>query len=210
MLSKSRLRNGGHFIQGRWDNLPLNGIPSTWRAPWWPTILCAFVIELLVRKYKQNWIPAACTGCHPVDWDYLNSLQWLHNGRDSVSNNQLHDCLLNRLFRRRSKKTSKLRATGLCEGNSPKTGEFPAVPGEFPAQMASNAEMSPFDDVSMWMKSTKHRYNFLLECMDYPDLHEFHTMYTGHCERRQTRIFRFHWKLCDVVVKLISRTYFSS
>ena len=27
--------------------------------------------------------------------------------------------LLNRLFRRRSKKTSKLRVTGLCVGNSP-------------------------------------------------------------------------------------------
>ena len=33
----------------------------------------------------------------------------------------------------RSKKTSKLRVTGLCAGNSPVTGEFPA-------QMASNAE----------------------------------------------------------------------
>ena len=37
------------------------------------------------------------------------------------------------IFRRRSKKTSKLRVTGLCAGNSPVTGEFPA-------QMASNAE----------------------------------------------------------------------
>ena len=34
--------------------------------------------------------------------------------------------LTNGLFRRRSKKTSKLRVTGLCEGNSPVTGEFPA------------------------------------------------------------------------------------
>ena len=35
-------------------------------------------------------------------------LQWHHNGRDGISNHQPHDCLLNRLFRRRSKKTSKL------------------------------------------------------------------------------------------------------
>ena len=63
----------------------------------------------------------------------MNSLQWRHNGRDSVSNHQPHDCLLNRLFRRRSKKTSKLRVTGLCAGNSPGTGEFPA-------QMASCAK----------------------------------------------------------------------
>ena len=42
------------------------------------------------------------------------TLLWRHNGRDSVSNHQPHDCLLNRLFRRRSKQTSKLRVTGLC------------------------------------------------------------------------------------------------
>ena len=60
-------------------------------------------------------------------------LQWRHNEHDGVSNHQSYDCLLNRLFRRRSKKTSKLRLTGLCEGNSP-------VIREFPAQKASNAE----------------------------------------------------------------------
>ena len=47
------------------------------------------------------------------------SLQWRHNDRDSVSNHQPHGCLFNRLFGRRSKKTSKLRVTGLCVGNSP-------------------------------------------------------------------------------------------
>ena len=60
-------------------------------------------------------------------------LQWRHNERDGVSNYQPHHCLLNRLFGRRWNKTSKLRVTGLCAGNSPVTGEFPA-------QMASNAE----------------------------------------------------------------------
>ena len=43
-------------------------------------------------------------------------LQWRHNGHDIVSNHQPYDCLLNRLFRCWSKKTSKLRVTGLCEG----------------------------------------------------------------------------------------------
>ena len=51
-----------------------------------------------------------------------NTLQWRYNGRDSVSNHQPHDYLPNRLFRPRSKKTSKLRVTGLCAGNSPVTG----------------------------------------------------------------------------------------
>ena len=66
----------------------------------------------------------------------VHSLQWRYNGCDGVSNHQLHDCLLNRLFRRRSKKTSKLRVTGLCEGNS-----------LFPSQRTSNAE-----NVSIWWR----------------------------------------------------------
>ena len=76
------------------------------------------------------------------------TLRWRHNDRDGVSNHQPHDCLPNRLFRCRSKKTSKLRVTGLCAGNSPLTGEFPA-------QRASNGEMFPFDDVIMkWTGGT--------------------------------------------------------
>ena len=76
------------------------------------------------------------------DYIIIITLQWLHNRRDDVSNHQPHDYLLSRLFGRRSKKTSKLRVTGLCAGNSPGIGEFPA-------QMASNAEMFPFYDVTM-------------------------------------------------------------
>ena len=64
---------------------------------------------------------------------YKYASQWRRNERDGVSKHQPHDCLLNLLFRRRSKKTSKLRVTSLCEGNSP-------VNGEFPAQRASKAE----------------------------------------------------------------------
>ena len=61
-----------------------------------------------------------------------DTLRWRHNERDGVPNHQPHDCLLNCLFRRRSKKTWKLCVTGLCAGNSPGTGEFTA-------HMASNA-----------------------------------------------------------------------
>ena len=49
----------------------------------------------------------------------LFSLQRRHNGRAGVWNHQPHDCLLIRLFGGRSKKTSKLRVTGLCAGNFP-------------------------------------------------------------------------------------------
>ena len=98
---------------------------------------------------KQHWhgrhsdqclkstMPASSDGLYL--WPYL-SLRWRHDGHVCISNHQPHDCLLNRLFRRRSKKTSKLRATGLCAGNSSGTGEFPA-------QMAINAE-----NVSIWWR----------------------------------------------------------
>ena len=75
-----------------------------------------------------------------ADKDDIMILQWRHNEFAGVSNHQPHYCLLNGLFRRKSKKTSKLSVTGLCAWNSPVTGEFPA-------QRASNAE-----DVSIWWR----------------------------------------------------------
>ena len=102
-------------------------------------------------------------------------LRWRHNDHAGVSNHQPHGCLLNRLFRRKSKKTSKLRVTGLCAGihrwisrtNGQLRGKcfhlmtsscrrlsslplgLSTVPknGEFPAQMASYAE-----NVSIWWR----------------------------------------------------------
>ena len=68
------------------------------------------------------------------------TLRWRHNGHDSVSNHRRLECLSSPLFTRRSKKTSKLRVTGLCAGNSPGTGEFPS-------QRASTAE-----NVSIWWR----------------------------------------------------------
>ena len=66
-----------------------------------------------------------------------------YNGRlNCVSNHQPHDCLLNRLFRRRSKKTSKLRVTGLCAGNSRGTANFPH---KWPV----TRKRFPYDDVIM-------------------------------------------------------------
>ena len=74
-------------------------------------------------------------------WNGDTTLRWRHNERDGVSNHQSHDCLLNRLFRRRSKETSKLRVTGLCVGNSPVTVEFPH-------KGPVTQKMFPFGDVS--------------------------------------------------------------
>ena len=89
---------------------------------WWLERKYILLLVHFMRSYHQA---SYCVIKH--------SLQWCHNGRSGVSNHQPHDCLLNRLFRRRSKKISKPHVTGLRAGNS-------QVTGEFPAQRASNAE----------------------------------------------------------------------
>ena len=67
------------------------------------------------------------------------TIKWRDNECDGVSNHWRLHCLLNRLLARWSKKTSKLRVTGLCEGNPPVTSGFPS-------QRTSNAEI-----VSIWL-----------------------------------------------------------
>ena len=73
---------------------------------------------------------------------WRESLRWRHNGRDSVSNHQPHDCSLNRLFRRRSKKTSKLRVLVFVRG-------IHRGPGNSPHKGPVTRKMFPFGDVIM-------------------------------------------------------------
>ena len=94
------------------------------------------------------------------------TLQWRHNGLDSVSNHQPHQCLLSHLFGRRSKKTSKLRVTGLCARNSPGTGEFPA-------RMASYAE-----NVSIWWRH--HVINAMTSSKKHDNTMQHHHNYHHH------------------------------
>ena len=76
------------------------------------------------------------------DNDMWNPLQWRHNERDGVPNHQPYNFLLMRLFRHRSKKTSKLRVNGLGGGihrwalTSPHKGPV-------------TRKMFPFDDIIM-------------------------------------------------------------
>ena len=99
--------------------------------------LLGFGACLSATLWKRVWKDSSGIFRIGPKWYKKESFQWRHNGRDSVSNHHPHDCLLNRLFRRRSKKTSKLRVTGLCAGNSSINS----------AQMASNTE-----NVSIWWR----------------------------------------------------------
>ena len=102
------------------------------------TSYCIYQIKLDFMKLEKSIMNTVETGYKVVP------LRWRHNERDDVSNHQPHDCLLSRLFRRRSNKTSKLRVTGLREGNSPVTGESPH-------KGSVTRKMFPFNDVIMHM-----------------------------------------------------------
>ena len=73
---------------------------------------------------------------------FKSSLQQRRNGRDGFSNHQPHECSLNRLLRRRSKKTQKLRVTGLCAG-------IHHWPVNSPLKWPVARKMFTFDDVIM-------------------------------------------------------------
>ena len=94
---------------------------------------CARASKL--KQQMLRWHQVICS-MTLLPGTHVKSLQWCHNELDGVSNHRRLGCLHERLLRRRSMKTSKLRVNGLCAGNSP-------VAGEFPAQKASNAENVP-------------------------------------------------------------------
>ena len=107
--------------------------PSAPKPPWFASVIW-LPVKIAVRK--QNFSTKLSIGWQqryqPVG-RHVWTLQWRHNEHNGFSNHQPHDYLLSRLLRHRWKKTSKLRVTGLCQGNS-------LVTGEFCAQRASNAE----------------------------------------------------------------------
>ena len=150
----------GYFrlrTDGRTDGQTENIMPP---APKGGVIKTFVTISRTIAPFLLERFPWPCDGTqfvenldNPVNkscltfsltWTWLEyeiSLQWRHNGRNGVSNHRCVDCLLICLLRRRSKKTPKLHTNGLCEENSPVTGEFLAH------WRASNAECFPLDYV---------------------------------------------------------------
>ena len=116
----------------------------------WPNLKFVFLLSLWVSG-GSIWsvhpsFPAlsiAIAGASEIyPWDMRKTSRWRHNDHAGVSNHQPHGCLHNRLFRRRSKETSKFRVTGLCAGNSP-------GPVNSPHKGPVTRKMFPFDDVIM-------------------------------------------------------------
>ena len=104
-----------------------------------------------------------------TSYEQYAALLWRHNDHDGVSNHQSHGCLLNRLFRRRSKKTSKLRVTGICAGNSP-------GPVNSPHKGPVTQKMVPFDDVIMKICLSCHQLGPMLVTCSYGNIQKWRKM----------------------------------
>ena len=97
-----------------------------------------------VMAWMSNYIPLfymdVTTYPCPI---HDTSLQWRHNWRDSVSNHQPHDCLLNRLFRRRSKKHQSSASLAFVRG-------IHRGPVNSPHKWPVTRKMFPYDDVIIY------------------------------------------------------------
>ena len=96
-------------------------------------IYCIYLLEVISfqqgyhcvcpHSYEWFWNKCFCNGEYIfiffVYYDLLYSLQRRQNERYGVWNYWRLDCFLNRLLRRKSSKTTKLRVTGFLEGNPP-------------------------------------------------------------------------------------------
>ena len=122
-----------------------------------------FIIMSFGRR-MWIWNYWVATKFLPFVGGFSNALRWRHDDHDGVSNHQPHGCLLNRLFKRRPKKTSKLHVTGLCAGNSP--GRVNS-----PHKGPVTRKIFPFDDVIMafpYMKIALFDSDFIEVCSSGP------------------------------------------
>ena len=102
------------------------------------------------QQCGQLWANSTASNVIVRDFETMTpTLHWRHNDHDGVSNHQPHGCLLNRIFRPRSKKTSKLRVPGFCVGSSP-------GPVNSPHKGSVMRKMFPFDDVIMDLRDNFH------------------------------------------------------
>ena len=99
--------------------------------------ILALIRDFSVSRWQVCWVIYFFVGSQSESKPHYNDVIMSTMASQITSPTIVYSTVYSR---RRSKKTWKLRVTGLCVGNSPVTGEFPA-------QRASNAE-----DVSIWWR----------------------------------------------------------
>ena len=111
-----------------------------------------------------------------ISWYWKNDTQFIDVIMSTMASKiRRLDCLLSHLFRRRPKKTSALRVTGLCKGYPTATGGFPsysASSGKCSHLMTSSCEeiglvTSPLvSESSLVLKVDTHndKMNYIISC----------------------------------------------
>ena len=132
---------GDHYLSQSWpSSMTRYDVPG-------PQSQCIDRFSLKFSGWVRNHTRNKCSNGDGSSSDSTSQLR--NNESDGVSNHRRFDCLLNRMFRRRSKKISKHRVTGVCEGN-------PSVTGGFLSQRAGNAE-----NVSIWWRHREKCFSIL-------------------------------------------------
>ena len=105
-------------------------------------------LKIFIRNSKYLVVPPN-SNTHAVFFNHVKCqrwwiipLQWRHDGRDGVSNHQPHDCWLNFLSRRRSKKTSNSAPLDFVRG-------IHRWPVNCPHKWPVTLKLFPCDDVIM-------------------------------------------------------------
>ena len=104
--SSNCIRADCRFAPSQWETASLCNDVSHWLDASLNSALCSSIAWYRLHKiglYGHPWVIKTTRGRYtPCTMHMIRaSLQWRHNGRDSVSNHQPHECLLNCLFRRR-------------------------------------------------------------------------------------------------------------
>ena len=133
------------YLTGYWSKTSWKRFPHYWLALCHgnPPFMCRFPSQR-GSNAELGWFLCFYLLAWTSYWSNDDSIRHVSDGIISTVVYQITGGsivnLLKRLFRRRTKRKSKLRVIGLCEGNPPGTGGFPS-------QKVSNAE-----NVSIWWR----------------------------------------------------------
>ena len=141
------------------------------------TFVCCHTLLLTSRQFIYN---------------VTVSLQWRHNERDGVSNQQPRDCLLNRLFKAQIKGNIK----------APRHWRWMRGIHRWPVtvQMARNAKNVPY----WWL----HHGNYaLLPCLQSTRLHYIFAYHENFCSSHSETVIKNDWRIFRCMMPRISDIY---
>ena len=139
------------------------------------TLICLQIVKswpgvVILLTVSYIWYSVVIFAANYVCAVVNQALHWRHDGRDSVSNLQPYDCLLIRLFRRRSRKHQSSASLAFV-------WEIHRGPVNSPHKWPVTRKMFRFDDVIMPKPVAPHRD---WPCQDYLQITWDRSSWRGH------------------------------